>query len=365
MTVDVVERTKAKLPYTPDVIGKKIPELIQLERLIERGKRYLRTSCLTQVKVDDQQLPIYFLKIGSDSPTAPALGLFGGVHGVERIGAEVVIAYLETLVERLRWDQHLLELLEKVTLFAIPIVNPAGMWNNSRCNGRGVDLMRNAPVESDEPVPFLAGGQRLSRHLPWYRGRSGSEMEPELQALYDTVRQESLSRPFLLTLDCHSGFGLKDRVWFPYAKSRKPLEDIGICYRLYRLFDRTYRNHTFYVFEPQSKQYTTHGDVWDLLYDEAREGNSDGTFLPLTLEMGSWLWVKKNPKQLLRFSGIFHPTVPHRHSRILRRHYPFLDFLLAVTCNHQEWQRKSLKKKGRDTKAALRLWFPDKGSQNE
>ncbi len=331
-----------------------LPELDQLERLIARGEKFLRVSVLTTVcDASGKQYPVYLLQLGSDSATAPALSFIGGIHGVERIGSQVIMAYLETLIERLRWDKALQEKFESVSLYAIPIVNPLGMKNNTRSNGNGVDLMRNAPIDSDEKVIFLPGGHRISRKLPWFRGDINGGMEKELQVLYDFIKAQQSTRPFLLTLDCHSGFGLNDRVWFPYARSRKPIKTLGLYYRLYRLFDKAYRNHSFYVFEPQCRHYITHGDVWDLLYDEALISSSERVFLPLTLEMGSWLWVKKNPRQLFRF----HPMVPHRHERILRRHYPLFDFLLSATLNYQEWPRRSEQKKKRDDKAALKRWF--------
>ncbi len=71
------------------------------------------------------------------------------------------------------------------------------------------------------------------------------------------------------------------------------------------IFEEAYAHH-HYVFEPQSRQYLTHGDLWDYLYLKAaaRPGRM---FLPMTLEMGSWLWVKKNPRQLFSRHGIFNP----------------------------------------------------------
>ena len=69
--------------------------------------------------------------------------------------------------------------------------------------------------------------------------------------------------------------------------------------------------HHRYVIEPQSRQYLAHGDLWDHLYLRSRE-RPERVFLPLTLEMGSWIWVKKNPRQLFSRQGIFNPLVQHR-----------------------------------------------------
>jgi hypothetical protein len=95
----------------------------------------------------------------------------GGVHGLERIGTEVVLSYLRNLVARLPWDATLQHLLQGLRLLFVPVVNPGGLLRGTRANPRGVDLMRNAPVEAHPPAPFLLAGHHLSPALPWYRGR--------------------------------------------------------------------------------------------------------------------------------------------------------------------------------------------------
>jgi hypothetical protein len=42
---------------------------------------------------------------------------------------------------------------------------------------------------------------------------------------------------------------------------------------------------------------------------------SDKPFIPLTLEMGSWAWVRKNLRQLFNFPSYFNPQKTHRHQR--------------------------------------------------
>ena len=247
-----------------------------------------------------------------------------------------MLSYLRSLVGRLSWDRSLHRLLEEVRLVFMPIVNPGGMWASTRANPRGVDLMRNAPVQASERVPYLLGGQRLSAGLPWYRGREGDALETESQALCETVQRELLPRPFSLALDCHSGFGLSDRLWFPYAHTRRPMPHLPEMQALAAIFEQTHLHHT-YVIEPQSAQYLAHGDLWDHLYLQACEDPAR-TFLPLTLEMGSWLWVKKNPRQLFSRKGIFNPVISHRQQRVLRRHLSLLDFLARAACSHAQWR---------------------------
>jgi len=327
-------------------------ELKELESIIEEGAPHLAARVICEVTTGTQRFPVYAICLGNPSPEVPAVGFFGGVHGLERIGAEVVLAYLRSLVARLSWDSVLHRELESVRLVFMPIVNPGGLWRGTRANPNGVDLMRNAPIESDERVPFLIGGQRISSGLPWYQGPRDGPMEAESRALCSVVEEELLTREFSIALDCHSGFGLYDRLWFPYAHTALPIEHLPEIHALKDIFDRTYTNHS-YVFEPQSHQYLTHGDLWDYLYRQACPGR---VFLPLTLEMGSWLWVKKNPRQLFSRHGIFNPLIEHRQQRVLRRHISWLDFLTRAATSYQRWRPIGLTR-SQHLESALSLWY--------
>ena len=316
-----------------------LPELAEIERLIDEGQPHLKARIACTVRVGAQQLPVHAITLGNPSPKVPAVGFFGGVHGLERIGAEVVIAYLRTLVKRLAWDKVLHQQLKSVRLVFMPLVNPGGLLLGTRANPRGVDLMRNAPIEALEPVPFLIGGQRLSPGLPWFRGFEGAPMEAESAALCALVEEELLNRQFSLAIDCHSGFGTRDRLWFPLAHSATPIAHLPELHALQSIFAQSNSHHQ-YVFEPQSLQYLTHGDLWDHLYLRAA-GDARRTFLPLTLEMGSWLWIKKNPRQLFSRFGIFNPLIGHRQQRVMRRHLALLDFFTRATCSYQHWLPKA------------------------
>lgn len=319
-----------------------LPELRQLETLLVSTARtgHLRTEVLTEVPLQGQKLPIHGIVIGSADRTRPTLGIFGGVHGLERVGSHVALSYLETLLQQLSWDESLREILTRVRVAAIPLVNPGGMLLNRRSNPRGVDLMRNAPVETPESPAFLVGGHRISPVLPWYRGEADRPMEPEAQALVDFVRREMFESEAAVALDLHSGFGLNDRLWHPYARTASPFPDLPAARSFHELLNRTLPHHIYEV-GMQSQFYTTHGDLWDFLYDEFRAKRPDGLFLPWTLEMGSWIWVRKNPAQLFSALGPFNPLKPHRHKRVMRRHLPLMDFLLRATLNHRQWAARA------------------------
>lgn len=314
----------------------KLPELLALQRIIELGADQLETRVACNVNLaDGSSFPVYVITLGNPDMDVPAVGYFGGVHGLERIGAGVVIAYLQSLVMRLQWDSTLRKQLESLRMVFMPIVNPGGMAVGTRANPNGVDLMRNAPVEARESVPFLIGGQRLSAVLPWYRGVEGAPMETESQAVCDVVTKELLSRRFSMCLDCHSGFGASDRIWFPYAHTRAPITHLAEMHALKNIFTQSHSYHR-YTIEPQSLQYLAHGDLWDYLYLKSC-AQPQRTFLPLTLEMGSWLWVKKNPRQLFSRHGIFNPLIEHRQQRVLRQHQLLLDFLSRAASGHHLW----------------------------
>ena len=337
-----------------DVAHSELNELIELENIIRDGGSHLSTHVAGEVTAGSQRFPIHVIALGNPSPEVPVVGFFGGFHGLERIGAEVVMAYLRSLVSRLEWDSVLHRQLESVRLVFMPIVNPGGMWRGTRANPNGVDLMRNAPLAAMEKVPFLFGGQRISARLPWYRGLEGAPMEPENIAVCAVVEKELLGRKFSIALDCHSGFGINDRLWFPYAHTTQPIRHLPEMHALMEIYDQTHPNHR-YVFEPQSRQYLAHGDIWDYLYQRAST-LPERTFLPLTLEMGSWMWVKKNPRQLFSRHGIFNPLIEHRQQRVLRRHLSWLDFLSRAACGYPRWiPTESAREQHRQ--AALQRWY--------
>ena len=95
------------------------------------------------------------------------------------------------------------------------------------------DLLFNLQLETP---PFLVGGQRFSPKLAWFRG-DPEKLEEENQVLLKFLEKKVFCSDFSLVLDCHSGFGFHDRIWFPYAYRKQPisnLKDINrmVCLRL-------------------------------------------------------------------------------------------------------------------------------------
>jgi hypothetical protein len=341
--------------YTADV-QKKLPELIDLEKILQNITAKARVSIVAHVEHEGLKLPLHKIVMGSADPKAPVLALSGGVHGLERIGSQVILAILKSLSELISWDEVINHALESVRLVFVPIVNPMGMMNKTRSNANGVDIMRNAPVDAGAEASFLLGGHRFSNRLPWYRGEIGRPPEVETQALIDSFQQEIFQSQTAISVDFHSGFGVVDRLWFPYARTTKPFPELAELHALKALFDRTYPNH-FYQVEPQAKSYTTHGDVWDYLYDAYRAQTAHGVYMPLTLEMGSWLWVKKNPSQFFSTLGPFNPVMPHRKQRILRRHNTLFEFLIRSIQAPKKWAQLLPEARAEHEKLAMDRWY--------
>lgn len=345
------------MPNNHLLLQRYLPEQLQLQHLLDYGAAHLRSRVIDHVEINDMALPITVVELGSAAKNAPTIAFFGGVHGVERIGSQVLLSWLHSLIHRLQWDEQLQQRLQKVKLLFMPMVNPGGIWQRSRSNPDGVDLMRNAPVEGVGQTPFLLSGHRISPRLPWYRGKRDSAMAQETVALISVVTEQLLHSPFVLSVDCHSGFGKRDRLWCCYAREHQPMPHIAEVFRIKQLFEDTFPHRHPYLIEPQSVSYTTHGDLWDYLYLDHLDSQRPGLFLPFTLEMGSWLWLRKNPRQMFDLFGYFNPVISHRHQRVLRQHLPLFDFLTAITSNYRRWLPATESERQTLTQAAINQWF--------
>jgi hypothetical protein len=210
-----------KLP-TSETLKRKFPEWVALNKMHPALENLGQIHHLGYSRSQDYEFPLLAYSFGSQDPQAPTFGLFGGVHGLERIGSQVCLSLMQSFIELAKWDEVLKFALTKVRLVFFPIINPIGILEVRRSNPQGVDLMRNAPVKNVENPTWLVGGQTISPKLPWFRG-SEEKMEVESQAVFDLCQKYFFKSSTVITLDCHSGFGLNDRLWFPYAKTTEAL----------------------------------------------------------------------------------------------------------------------------------------------
>jgi hypothetical protein len=331
-------------------------EMDELEELIAEFGDQARVEVIDTAQYKERSFPLYVIEIGSKNLADPVVGFFAGVHGLEKIGTEVILAYMHTVLELLRWDHGFRERLKTTRLVFMPIVNPVGIVLRSRANGNGVDLMRNSPVEAEEGGGPIYRGHRISPRLPWYRGPEGAPMEIEAQALCRVVEERLFPSKLAIAVDVHSGFGARDRFWFPFGHSRRPFDYLPEVFGLKELFDKTYPHH-FYIIEPVSRQYTIYGDLWDYLFLKHQQKFNEPRFFSWTLEMGSWMWLRKNPAQIFNRDGIFHPVKPHRRQRILRRHNNLFDFLHRALQAPEAWLNQSPEVRVQKNQQALDLWY--------
>ncbi len=317
---------------------KELTEVNMLIELIEQSKASVKslvtTKALSQISYKNEDYPIHAFIFGSQDQSKPTLGLFGGVHGLERVGSQVLLGFLKSFINQLNWDENLRDSLKDFRIVAIPIINPVGMKFKKRSNGQGVDLMRNSPIEASLDSPFkIYRGHHISSKLPWYRGH---KLELESLTLIDFVKVEMFKSKISMSVDFHSGFGLRDRLWFPYAKSNEKFHFFDVVEKVVDLYETTHPHH-IYKIEQQSDSYTTHGDLWDYLFFESRQLYPDHLFIPWTLEMGSWSWLKKNPLQIFSLDGLFNPKIEHRFERTMRRHYILIHFITRLMQNPKAW----------------------------
>ncbi|MCB0415969.1 MAG: zinc carboxypeptidase [Bdellovibrionales bacterium] len=312
-------------------------EIRKLNRFIDKYSGHCRVRELAQASYKKHSFPIYAIEVGSQDPEAPTFFVTGGMHGIEKIGTHLAINFLKSICEMASWDSVTQEMLKGVRYASIPLINPVGMFMDWRSNGNGVDLMRNSPVEADTTRMNLVSGHYLTPHLPWYRGAPYQQMEVETSALDKYFSQYLMSSKFMISLDIHSGFGMVDRLWHPYSKTAEPYP----CSKQNEKFKKLFQENlpfNIYKIEAQSDSYLISGDFWDYAFDKFFEHHNGGrVFLPWTLELGSWIWVKKNIRQAFSPYGFFNPVLPHRYDRTMRRHKLLLDFFLRAVYNYDKW----------------------------
>lgn len=335
-----------------------ISELEKLFRLTDKStflKNHLEMIELNRVNDSKNHYPLYAFSVGSKNPEAPVVLITGGFHGIERIGAQLAWSLLKTTLDKLIWDESLQEVFHKIRLVTIPLVNPTGYYNFKRCNYNGVDLMRNSPTQAIQKAPLLLGGHRYSNKLPWFRGEP-NKFEIENLSLIEVFNSKVIQSSCVISLDLHSGFGMRDRLWFPFSYTDEPFNHLAEMYKFSHLLNQTHPYHVYKI-EPQSDGYLLSGDMWDYLYLEYLNKNPQGVYLPMTLEMGSWNWVRKNPLQMFSREGVFNPIKEHRIKRTFRRHYLLYDFIIHALYSNHHWAKMNQHHRGEIHQKGLQLWY--------
>ena len=78
-------------PWLSALAETPIAEIDELLRLIELGGPHVQVHTLNTQVVRGHMLQVTALTLGNDQPHVPGVIFVGGVHGLERIGAEVQV----------------------------------------------------------------------------------------------------------------------------------------------------------------------------------------------------------------------------------------------------------------------------------
>src|SRR3990167_6646510 len=81
---------------TGDAAPETLIELADLQRILDEAGPQVEVSQVCEVQAGPHHFPVQAITLGNPSKDVPAVGFFGGVHGLERIGSRVVMAYLRS-----------------------------------------------------------------------------------------------------------------------------------------------------------------------------------------------------------------------------------------------------------------------------
>jgi hypothetical protein len=79
------------------------------------------------------------------------------MHGDEVVGRELMIYFLQYLMDQYGKDSRVTQLVDHAQIFIMPSMNPDGFELRTRANARGKDLNRNFPDRFDSPSDTPAG----------------------------------------------------------------------------------------------------------------------------------------------------------------------------------------------------------------
>ena len=131
------------LSFLPDSFA----EYEDLKTILDAGSANFDIRTVCEARLHGRTFPVLTASIGSSDPLAPAIGFFGGIHGLERIGTQLVLDYMRSLLSRLEWDELLVRQLQSIRLIFMPICNPGGKAMPNEKGGRS-PLFHGAPRAS-------------------------------------------------------------------------------------------------------------------------------------------------------------------------------------------------------------------------
>ncbi len=153
--------------------------------------------------------PLLLVKVsdnaGENEPE-PSVLFDASIHGNENIGTEVVLAFLERLVEGYGEDDALTALVDDHEIFVVPMVNPDGVAEGRRRNGGNVDLNRDHSIFWEEG----------------WTGKSTYATQPETRTMIELAARMN----FTASVSYHSGAVLFNYLWDTLPSGVHDAQDI-------------------------------------------------------------------------------------------------------------------------------------------
>ena len=211
--------------------------------------------------------PIYVLRYRLSSEQVPQALITAGIHACEYIGVAVAMNFAKELAEKAQSDEKLKELLQKVEIDIVPVINPDGyerVWRTggkggkigTRKNAHGVDLNRNFLVVPGAKSWHPLAGNRRPRSN-YYMGPEPLS-EPETKAISKLVK----SGHYFVAFNLHSVAG---KFLYPYSYTKKPAPHKKVFIEIGKAFTSAQKYHSYKI-QQSCSWYPTLGDLDDYLY---------------------------------------------------------------------------------------------------
>ncbi|MGC8737227.1 MAG: M14 family zinc carboxypeptidase [Candidatus Hydrogenedens sp.] len=135
----------------------------------------------------------------------PEFKYIATIHGDEPIGTELCLFFAEYLLQNYSTDTRIKNVVDEVSIWIVPLMNPDGREAVSRFNANGVDLNRSFPNYPTDFNTFYYDGGNISIET----------RQPEIQH----IMRWSLEHNFSLSANFHTGAMV---VNYPYDNDGGP-----------------------------------------------------------------------------------------------------------------------------------------------
>lgn len=153
--------------------------------------------------------PLLLVKVSdnaAENEPEPSVLFDASIHGNENIGTEVVLAFVQRLLDGYGNDDELTALVDDHEIFVVPMVNPDGVANGKRRNGGNVDLNRDHSIFWEEG----------------WTGKPTYATQPETIAMIELAAR----RNFTASASYHSGAVLFNYLWDTLPSGVHDAQDI-------------------------------------------------------------------------------------------------------------------------------------------